>query len=69
MQKNILKQFKKNKDNLYILHDRFTFWEFYKILRKRDYDSEQSLNFIFERCSLSMLIFQECIWNDRYKHI
>jgi len=69
MKKITLKQFEKNEDDLYILYDRFTFWEFYKTLRKEDYDPEQALNFIFARCSLSVLIFQECIWNNKYKYI
>lgn len=62
-------QFVKNSENLFILHDRFSFWEFFKILRKNDYEHEEALNFIFANCSLSALVFQECIMDDKYKKL
>lgn len=62
MKKALNQQFFKNSDNLFILHDRFSFWEFFKILRKNDYECEEALNFIFANCSLSALVFQECIF-------
>lgn len=65
----LLKQFKKNQENLYVLHDKFSFWEFYKILRKKGYKPDSALNYIFANCSLSALIFEECIWDKKYKEI
>ena len=58
-----------NKEGLYIVYDKFTFWDFFKSLRKIGLDPEQALQFIFNYCSLSMLVFEECIWNQKYKRI
>jgi len=69
MKKIFNQQFMKNSENLFILHDRFSFWEFFKILRRSNYEHEEALNFIFVNCSLSALVFQECIDNERYKKI
>lgn len=68
MRKVLNQQFFKNNNGLFIVHNRYTFWEFFKILRKYDYDVEGALNFIFANCSLSALVFEECIFNDRYKN-
>jgi hypothetical protein len=62
-------QFKRNSDNLFILHDKSTFWKFFKILRKNNYKPGEALNFIFTNCCLSALVFQECIYNNKYKEI
>lgn len=67
MKKILNSQFFKDQNNLFKLHDKFTFREFYKILRKNSYEPEQALNFIFANCSLSAMVFQECIINDKYK--
>lgn len=69
MKEILNRQFVKNNDNLFILYDRFSFWEFFEILRKSDYEPEQALNFIFANCSLSALVFQECINNKKYNKI
>ncbi|MBI4837135.1 MAG: hypothetical protein HY813_01875 [Candidatus Portnoybacteria bacterium] len=69
MRKFLNKNFLKNSGNLFIVHDKFTFWEFFKILRRCGYESEAALNFIFESCSLSTLVFQECIYNKKYRKI
>lgn len=69
MEKILNRQFVKNNENFFILHDRFSFWEFFKILRKYGYEIEGALNFIFANCSLSTLVFQECIINNKYKNL
>lgn len=66
MRKILNQQFIKNIDNLYIIYDKFNFWDFFKILRKQGYEVEEALNFIFANCSLSSLVFQECIINKKY---
>lgn len=58
-------EFEKNEKDLFVVYDRFTFWEFFKILRKANYKSEQALQFVFANCSLSALVFQECINNGK----
>ncbi len=69
MRKILNQQFVQNSDNLFILHDKFTFWDFFKILIKDDYGAKEALNFIFANCSLSALVFEECIFDDRYKDL
>lgn len=69
MKKILNEIFIKNPENLFILHDEFSFWDFFKILKKYNYKSEQVLNFIFENCSLSAMVFQECIINNKYKKL
>jgi len=69
MKKILNRQFIKNNRNLFILHDRFSFWNFFKILRRNNYEPDQALNFIFENCSLSAIVFQECILNNNYKNL
>jgi len=69
MKKILNQQFSQTSDNLFVLQDKFTFWEFIKILRKNDYNSEEALNFIFANCSLSAGVFQECIINNKYTTI
>ena len=69
MKKTLNRQFVKNNENLFILHDKFSFWDFFKILRRNNYEPEQALNFIFSKCSLSALVFQECIINNKYNFI
>jgi len=65
MEKFLDEMFLKDCNNLFIVHDGFTFWEFFKILRKNDYEPEETINFIFANCSLSALVFQECINNEK----
>lgn len=69
MKKILNQQFIKNSGNLYIIHNKFAFWDFFKILRKHDYEAERALNFIFANCSLSALVFQECIISKKYRRL
>jgi len=65
---NILKyQFVQDNKGLFIVHNKFDFWEFLKILKKYSYTDDIALNFIFLNCSLSALVFEECIFNNEYK--
>lgn len=69
MKKILKQQFVQNNEGLFIIHNKFAFWEFFKILRKYNYEAEMALNFIFANCSLSALVFEECIFNGRYKKL
>ena len=69
MRKILNQQFIKNDDNLYILNNLFIFWDFFKILKKHGYETENALAFIFANCSLSALVFQECIINKKYRKL
>ena len=59
------------KDNTgcYILYDRFSFDELYKLLLESGMNDESALSFIFANCSLSALVFQQRIHNKYYKKI
>ena len=61
-----LSKFKKNDEGMYILYDRFTFDNFFKILLKNSLEHNDALDFIMTNCSLSCLIFQERIENKNY---
>jgi len=63
------RQFKKNSNGLFILYNRITFWEFFKMLRKNNYESEEAINYISTKCYLSALVLQECIHNKKYKRV
>jgi hypothetical protein len=69
MSKILSQRFLKNRDGLFVLNDKFTFWEFFKMIRKNDYTPDETLSFIFASCSLNALVFQECIDNKRYESV
>jgi len=59
----------KDKTGSYILYDRFSFDELYKLLLESGMDDETALCFICFHCSLSAIVFQERIHNKYYKQI
>lgn len=61
MEKLLNQRFAKDRDSLLVVHDRFTFWEFFKVLQEDNYGPEDIISFILTNCSLSAMVFQECI--------
>jgi hypothetical protein len=58
-----------NDKGVLVVHDRFTFWKLFVLLRQRGLDPDQALEFVFANCSLSSLVFQECIENKLYETV
>ena len=66
---DFLKEFLKDKDDLYIVYDRFTFDNLFHLLLANGLDHEEALSFILCNCTLSALVFQERIYNKKYKQL
>lgn len=66
---DFLNDFQKDKNNLYIVYDRFTFDNLFRLLLVNDFDHEDALSFILANCSLSALVFQERIYNKKYRKL
>jgi len=62
LKQRFLKNFKKNKEGLYKIYDRFTFDALFKLLLNNGFGLEDALNFILTNCALSTLVFQERIY-------
>lgn len=71
MDKNLdfLKKFPKNRSNLYIVYDLYTFDNLFRLLLKSGYSHGEVLAFILANCSLSAVVFQERIHNCTYKNL
>lgn len=71
MEENLdfLKEFPKHRNGLYIVYDRFTFDNLFRLLLKDDFDQEEALLFVLSNCSLSALVFQERIHNKAYEEL
>lgn len=52
---------------MYVVYDRFTFDNLFRLLLQEGLDHEQALHFILANCSLSALVFQERIHNHAYQ--
>ncbi len=68
-QSYFLKKIPKEPSGLFIVYDLFTFENFFRLLLKTGLDHEEALNFILSRSSLSALVFQERIHNNRYRRL
>ncbi len=68
-QSYFLKKIPKEPSGLFIVYDLFTFDNFFRLLLKTGLDHEEALNFILTRSSLSALVFQERIHNNKYKRL
>ena len=66
---DFLKEFTKDRNGLYIVYDRFTFDNLFRLLLKSHFDHEEALFFILANCSLSALVFRERIHNKVYKKL
>jgi hypothetical protein len=64
---DFLVKFPKDHNGQYIVYDRFTFDNLFRLLLKNDFEHEEALFFILANCSLSALVFQERIHNNAYK--
>jgi hypothetical protein len=61
-----LKHFPKDNNGLYIVYDRFTFDNLFRLLLKNGFDHEEARDYILINCSLSALVFQERLYNNGY---
>jgi len=61
-----LKEFPKNDNGMYIVYDRFSFDNLFRLLLANNFDHEDALMFMIANCSMSALVFQERIHNERY---
>ena len=50
-------------------YDRFTFDKIFRLLLRNDYTKEEAKEIILHNCFLSILVFQERIYNNYYKQI
>jgi hypothetical protein len=66
LKKQLSKDFKKNRDGLYEVYDRFSFDNMFILLLRHDFDHAEALDFILCNCALSALVFQERIYNKYY---
>jgi len=64
-----LKYFSKNPEGLYIIYDRYSFDNFFRLILKNGLSHEDSLFFVLCNCSLSALVFQERIHNKYYRRL
>lgn len=69
LEPSLLENFKKNREGLYEIYDRFSFDKLFRLLLDNDFEREEALDFILCNCSLSALIFQERIYNEYYLNI
>jgi len=66
LDQQILKNFKKNTEGLYEIHDRFSFDNLFRFLLNNSFEDDEALNSILCNCSLSAIVFQERIYNKYY---
>jgi hypothetical protein len=64
-----LKEFPKNENDMYIVYDRFTFDNLFRLLLQADFDHEDVLYFMLANCSMSALVFQERLHNKKYRKL
>ncbi|OYD15600.1 hypothetical protein CH333_05345 [candidate division WOR-3 bacterium JGI_Cruoil_03_44_89] len=64
-----LGKFPKDRNELYIVYELYTFDNLFRLLLTNGFDHEESLYFILCNCSLSALVFQERIHNKGYKKL
>lgn len=69
MELKFLKSFPMEKRGLYIVYDRFTFDNLFRLLLKNGMDHFEARDFVLAKCSLSALVFQERLHNDAYRRL
>ena len=62
-----LNEFPKDGGGLFIVYDRFTFDNLFRLLLKEGLGHEDALSFVLANCSLSALVFQDRIHNEEYR--
>ena len=65
----ILKNFPRDSGGLYIVYELYTFDNLFRLLLKNGFDHEECFYFVLCNCSLSALVFQERIHNNRYREL
>ena len=63
---DFLKEFPKGDNDMFIVYDRFTFDNLFRLLLSNNFDHEDAMMFMIANCSMSALVFQERIHNERY---
>ena len=66
LDQQILENFKKNREGLYEIYDRFSFDNLFRFLLNNSFEDDEALDFILCNCSLSAIVFQERIHNKYY---
>jgi len=61
-----LKYFPKNSEGLYMIYELYSFDNFFRLLLKNGLNHEDALYYIFAKCALSAVVFQERIHNKVY---
>ena len=61
-----LKYFPKNSEGLYMIYELYSFDNFFRLLLKNGLNHEDALYYIFAKCALSAVVFQERIHNKAY---
>jgi len=61
-----LKHFPKNSEGLYMIYELYSFDNFFRLLLKHGFNYENALYYIFAKCTLSAVVFQERIHNKAY---
>jgi hypothetical protein len=66
---DFLEKIPKEPSGLFIVYELFTFDNFFRLLLKDGLGHEEALSFILSTSSLSALVFQERIHNEKYKKL
>jgi hypothetical protein len=64
-----LRKFPKGTDGLHIVYEPYTFDNMFRLLLKSGMCSEEALSFVLANCSLSAVVFQDRIHNERYSEL
>lgn len=62
-------EFPKDRNDLYIVFELFTFDNLFKLLLKDGFEHDEACDFMIANCSFSAVVFQERIHNKRYRRI
>jgi hypothetical protein len=66
---DFLEKIPKTPSGFFIVYELFTFDNFFRLLLKDGLNHEDALSFILSTSSLSALVFQERIHNEKYKNL
>ena len=66
---DFLSLFPKDRDELFIVYELYTFDNLFRLLLKNNFEHEEAFYFILANCSLSALVFQERLHNKKYRKL
>jgi hypothetical protein len=66
---DFLEKFPRNRSNLNIVYDLYTFDNMFRLLLKSGYSHREALVFMLANCSFSAVVFQERIHNCTYENL